>query len=109
MTLILASNQIARDDPASFSVDHDQIQHLATRVHVDVAETDLATHGLIGTQQELLSSLATGIERSGDLRTTERAVVQEAAILTGKRYTLRDTLINDVVRYLRQAVHVRFA
>ena len=60
--LDLSADQVARDNAASFAVDHDQIEHLGSRKHGDLAHPDLAFHGLIGAQQELLPGLPTRIK-----------------------------------------------
>src|SRR5439155_5230449 len=57
-------------------------------------------------EQQLLSSLAAGVERPGHLSPAERAVGEQAAVLTGERHALRRTLIDDVDADLCEAVDV---
>ena len=70
---------------------------------------NLAHEGLVGTEQELLTRLTAGVERTGNLRTTEGTVVEEATVFTTERNTLGDALVDDEVRVFGQAVHVGFA
>src|SRR5207247_7906393 len=64
---------------------------------------------LVGAEQKLLAGLAAGVERARHLRAAERAVVEQPAVLAGKRHALGDTLIDDVDAQLRKPVHVGFA
>ncbi len=63
----------------------------------------------VGAEQQLLAGLSTRVERARHLRATERAVGQEAAVLTRERHALRDALVDDVHAELRKPVHVGFA
>ena len=104
-----AGDHVAGDDPAGLAVDDDQLEHLVAGVLRDRAGRDLALHRLVGADQQLLTGLATGVERAGDLHTTERAVVQQTAVLTREGHALRDALVDDVRRDLGEAVDVRLA
>ena len=64
---------------------------------------------LVGAEQQLLAGLAPGVERAGDLRAAERAVVEQPAVLAGERHALGDALVDDVHAHLRQPVDVRLA
>ena len=95
--------------PAVAAVLDDEVEHLGTRVQLHA----VAVHGpherLVGAEQQLLAGLAARVERARHLRATERAVVEQAAVLTRERHALRDALVDDVDRHLREPVHVRFA
>jgi hypothetical protein len=75
-------------------------------VHLDGAGRDLPLQRLVRADEQLLPGLAARIERAGHLHATERAVVQQAAVLTGERHTLRHALVDDLHADLRQAIHV---
>ena len=109
MRLDCAGRQIAHDDAARLPVDDDEIEHLAPRKQLHGAGTDLTHQRLIGTEQQLLAGLAARVERPRDLRAAERAVVEQAAVFACERHALRDALVDDVDRHLRQPVDVRFA
>ena len=69
----------------------------------------LAGERLVRTEQQLLAGLAPGVERAAHLRATERAVVEQAAVLAGERDALGDALVDDVHAQLREPVDVRLA
>ena len=50
--LDLSGDQIAGDDAARFAVDHDQVEHLGAREHLDFARADLPLQRLIGAEQQ---------------------------------------------------------
>ena len=104
-----AGDHVAGDDPAGLAVDHDELEHLVTRVRRHGAGRDLALERLVGTDQELLARLASGVEGARDLHATEGAVVEQAAVLTGERDALGDALVDDVGADLGEAVDVRLA
>ena len=99
----LAGHQVAGDDAGATAVDVDDVDHLHAVPQLDVAEADLAGELLVGTDQQLLAGLATGVERAADLGAAEAAVVEQAAVLAGERNTLGDHLVDDVDRDLRPA------
>ena len=76
-------------------------------VQLDGAEVHLAGERLVRAEEQLLAGLAAGVERARHLRATERAVVEQAAVLAGERHALRDALVDDVHAQLREPVHVR--
>src|SRR2546422_6639661 len=53
-----AAHEVAHDDAPRSTLDHDQVEHFAARVHRDLAEADLAGQRLVGPEQELLAGLA---------------------------------------------------
>ena len=69
----------------------------------------LATQGRICTQQELLSCLSFGVERTAYLGSTERTVGQHAAVFACEGYALRHTLVDNAVANLGQTVNVGLA
>ena len=70
---------------------------------------DLAHQRLVGAEQQLLAGLAARVERARHLRAAEGAVVEQAAVLARERHALRDALVDDVDRDLREPVDVRLA
>ena len=56
----------------------------------------------------MLTGLTSSVECTGYLSTTERTVIQQTAIFTGKRYSLSYTLIDNIVRNLCQTIYIRF-
>ena len=102
----LAGNHIAHHDALGFALDDDQVEHLCAAENLDFTSGHLTAQSLIGTQQQLLTGLASGIEGTGDLRAAERAVRQQSAVFTGKRNTLRHTLVNNAVTDLGQTINI---
>ena len=97
------------DDAAGAAVHDDQLLHLVAGEHLDRAQADLALERLVGAQQQLLAGLAAGVERARHLRSAEGAVVEQPAVLPREGDALRDALVDDVRRDLRQPVDVRLA
>ena len=96
MTLELPCDEAARDNTSRLSVDDDEIQHLPAWQKRDIVLIDLAEHRLIRAQQQFLTCLAARVERSGDLRTAEGPVVEQAAVLRARRGTpVRSTQTKD--------------
>ena len=60
-------------------------------------------------EQQLLAGLAACVERARHLRATERAVVEQAAVLAGEGHALGDALVDDVDAELREPVDVALA
>src|SRR5689334_7923464 len=102
-------DQISHDDPAGVTVDDDQIQHLHAGMHPNLPSLDLPRQGRIGAEQKLLACLSATIESPGHLHAAERPVGELPAVFARERHAERDTLIDDLRAYLRQAVYVRFA
>ena len=105
----LPADKVAHDNPFGVTVDDDQFQHLLARKHLDRAEADLMRQGLIRAEQQLLSRLATRVERPRHLRATERSRRQITAVFTRKRHTLRHRLVNHVHADFRQTIDVCLA
>ena len=103
----LAGDQVAGDDAARPAVDDDQLEHLVPVVHRHRAGLDLPLERLVGAQQQLLAGLAAGVERPRHLRATERAGVEQAAVLAGERHTLGHALVDDLTADLGEPVDVR--
>ena len=74
-----------------------------------VPAVHLAHQRLVRTEQQLLAGLTARVERARHLRAAEGAVVEQAAVLPCERHALRDALVDDVDRHLREPVHVRLA
>ena len=64
--------------------------------HLNGPEANLTFEGLISADQQLLAGLTSRIERTADLRATERTIIEQAAVFTGKGNALSDSLINDM-------------
>src|ERR1700757_2144772 len=103
MAIDLACDQIPRHNAARDAIDKDDIKQLIPDVHRYSSRCDLLFEGLIGTEQELLSRLASRVKGSFDLHAAERSIVKKSAIFPCKRHALRDALINDVDADFRQA------
>ena len=95
--------------PRALAVDDDQLEHLVAGVHLDGAGRHLTLQGLVGADQQLLARLAAGVEGALHLDAAERAVVEQAAVLTGERDALGDALVDDVRADLGEPVHVGLA
>ena len=109
VALDLTRYEVAGDDTAGLAVLDDDVEHLMTRVALHRTCCDLLVEGSVGAEQQLLSGLAAGIEGTRNLRTAERTVGQQTAVLAGKGHTLCDALVDDEVRNLGQTVYVGFA
>lgn len=101
-----AGDEIPCHDAARPSVDHDQVEHLGARMHLDVAGRDLPRQRLIRTEQKLLARLAAGVEGAGHLDTTEGTGVEQTPVLPRERHALGHALVDDLDRDLREAVDV---
>ena len=103
-----AGREIAGDDADGAAVLHHEVEHLRPRVHLHRAAVDLVRERLVGAEQQLLAGLAAGVERARHLRATERAVVEQPAVLAREGHALRDALVDDVDAHLGEPVHVAF-
>ena len=101
--------QIADDDALGVAVDQHQIEHFGARVHRDAAFVNFLFQGLVAADEQLLPRLAAGVKRAGNLRAAEGAVVQQAAVFSGKGHALRHALIDDGTRDLGEAIDVCLA
>ena len=105
----LPGHEVACDDAARPPVDHDQVEHLVTRVHLHRAPAYLPGQRLVRAEQELLAGLAAGVERARDLHAAERAVGEQPAVLPRERNALRHALVDDAGADLGQTVYIRLA
>ena len=109
MTLNFSSYQVSSDDSTRFAINKHQVHHFMTVVHGNFSFRDLTRKCRISTQKQLLTRLSFSVEGSRNQYSPERTVVEQTTIITGERNPLRYTLINDVCRHFRQAIHVSFA
>src|ERR1019366_6657850 len=78
-------------------------------MHCHRAACQLLFQGLIGPEQQLLSRLTSRVKGSLDLHAAKRSSVKKSAILPGKRYALRDALVDDIDADLGETVDVGLA
>ena len=107
--LHLAADEVARDDAARASLDHDDVEHLGAGKHLHLSRRDLPAQGLIGAEQELLASLSPRIERPRHLSPAEGSIGELPAVLAREWHSLGGALIDDAQADLGQAVDVGFA
>src|SRR5438067_1588456 len=91
------------------AVNHNQVEHFGSGIHLHSSKRDLTLQSLIRAEQKLLPCLSARVKRPGNLRTAERAIVQQPAVLSGERHALRHALVDDVDAHLRESVNVGFA
>ena len=84
-----------------------EVEHLRAREDPHLAGGDLAAHGGIGAEEQLLAGLAAGVEGPGDLGAAEAPVAEQPAVVAGERHALGHALVDDGVADLGEAVHVR--
>ena len=106
--LEFAGNEVAGDDTLGFTVDDYEVEHLITRIALDGTGGNLAVQGGIGTEQELLAGLSTGIESTAHLDTSEGTVGKVAAVFAGERNALGNTLVDDGCTDFRKTIYVGF-
>src|SRR5206468_1218687 len=82
---------------------------LRARIRLDGAQADLAAEGLVSAEEQLLAGLAARIKGARNLRSSEGAVGEQAAVFAGKGHALGDALVDDVHAHLGEPVNVRFA
>ena len=109
VALDLTGDEVAGDDALGFAVLHDDVEHLVTGIALHRAGGDLLVEYRVGAQQELLTRLAAGVERTRNLRAAERTVGQQAAVFAGERHALSHALVDDQVGDFGHAVDVGFA
>ena len=107
--LDLAGHQVAADDAPRLAVDDDEVEHLAAREKRHRAGVHLPHQRLVRAEQQLLAGLAARVERARHLRAAERPVVEQPAVLARERHALRDALVDDVHRQLREPIDVGLA
>ena len=90
------------------TIDNNDVNQFAAVEQTNATESYLTRELLVRTKQELLTSLATCIERAADLCTTEGTVVQKATVFTGEWNTLSHHLVDDVNTVLSKTMHVCF-
>ena len=105
----LAGCHVAGDNATGATIGNDDLNHFVARVFLDRAGCNLTFQRLVGADQELLTCLATRVERTGDLDTTERAVIEQTTVFACERNALCDALVDDVRADLCQTVDVGFA
>ena len=96
MGLNLACKQVTHNDSCTTTIDGDGVNKLGTVKQTHTTKTNLASHLLVRANKQLLACLATRIERTTYLRTTEAAIVEQSAVFTGKWNTLSNHLVDDV-------------
>ena len=109
VTFDFSGDEVTGDDTACASVDDDEVEHFMTREKFHRAFFHLTAQCRVGAEQQLLSRLSFGIESTGYLGATERTVVEQTSVLTGERYALCYTLVDDGVGNFGQTVNVGFA
>ena len=106
VSLCFSGNDISYNNTPCLAINEDQVQDFQTRIHRNVGETHLPALCLVGAQKQLLTGLSPGIKCSGDECSTERTIVEHPSIFSCKGNTLGNTLVNDIVTYFRQSVHI---
>ena len=107
MPLEFAGDQVAGDDAARLAVHDHHVHHLVAVEHLHGALAHLAHQRAVGAEQQLLTGLSAGIERTAHLDAAEGAVIEQPTVVAGEGNTLRHALVDDVRAHFRQAVHVR--
>ena len=109
MSFDFASHQVSSDNSSSLTIYFDKVEHLMATIHFYFATSDLAIHGRIGPEEQLLTCLSFGVKRSWNEYTPKRTIVEQTTIIPRKRNTLCDTLINDICRDFCQSIYVCFS
>ena len=104
--LQLTCDEVLGDDAAGTAIDDDDVFHLIAGEELHLAGLHLCA---VGTEQQLLTGLALGIEGTADLSAAEGAVGQHAAVLTSKGNALCHALVDDIVGHLSQTIDVGLA
>ena len=105
-TLDLAGNEVTGDDTAGLTVDDHELQHLMTGIGFDCTLCDLTVQGSVGSKEELLSGLTSGVECTAYLSTAEGAVVEQSAVIACKRNSLSHALVDNQIAYLCKPVDI---
>src|SRR5205085_2089580 len=79
-------------------------EHLAAREELHPPEVHLPHHRLVRPEEELLARLPSSVERARHERAAEAPVVELTTVLARERHALRDRLVDDVRRKLREPV-----
>ena len=101
--------EVASYDAACTSINDDNVKHFIARIKFYGSCVYLAHKCGVSTEQQLLARLSFCVERTTYLHTTERAVSQQAAVLTCKGNALRNALIDDACADFSEAIYVCFA
>ena len=101
-------NEVTHHDTASLTVNDDEVLHIATREQLHRALSDLAHHRLVSAEEELLTGLATCVERTGNLSTTEGTISKKSTVVAAERNALSHALVNNQIRVFSETMHVRF-
>ncbi len=107
--LDFSGDQMASHDSPGLAVDHDEVEHFGTGMHLDRSGVNLPLEGGIGTEKELLPGLTAGVEGPGDLGSAEGTVIQHSAVLAGEGDALGHALVDDVETHLGEAVNICLA
>ena len=105
----LSGNEVAHDDSSCTSVDDDEVHHFASCVQFHCSFVYLTAQCRICSEQQLLSGLSFGIERTRHLCSTERTVVERAAVIACERHSLCHALVYNGVGHFCQTVDICFA
>jgi len=106
-SLELTGNEVAGDDTLGLAVDDDEVEHLVARITLYSPGRDLTVKSCICAEKKLLASLASGIESTAYLNSSEGAVGEISAIFTSERNSFRYTLVDDGGTYLGETIDVR--
>ena len=107
--LQLARRQVLGNDTTGAAVDDDHVFHLIAGEELHLAGLHLSTQRRVGTEQQLLTGLTLGVERTANLSATERTVGKHTAVLTGEGNALSDALVDNIVADLCQTVDISLA
>src|SRR5260370_21411110 len=69
-------DEIADNNPFGMALHHNNVQQLLARKHLHPTERDLAGQSLVGTQEQLLASLAPGVKGAGNLGASEGSICE---------------------------------
>jgi len=104
-----AGVEVAGDDALGLAFDDDEVADFLVGEDFDAAGAGLLHEGRVGAEEQLLTGLAAGVERAGNLRAAEGAVGEEAAVFAGEGHALRGALVDDVDRDFGEAMDVGLA
>ena len=104
-----SGDEVAGDDTLGLTVYQHEVEHLVARITLDGTCSNLAVQGGICAEKQLLAGLAPCIEGTAHLDATEGAVGKVAAVLTGKRNSLCNALVDDGRADLGKTVDVCLA
>ena len=108
-TFDLTCDQVTCNDTAGTAIHLHNVQHFVAGIHLYFVQTDHTAQSRVSTQQQLLSGLTAGIERTRYLSTTERTVIQQTTVFASERNTLCYALVDNRVGNFSQTINVCFA